>query len=349
LGGGTQHMTQMLANALCHQPELRIFVLGKSGDHSVFYPLDEAITYSILDNAPYRQVISWLKDVWLLSQYVRRHDIHILVNVDVSLGTFSLPLKGLHPRLKQVFWDHFHSGYNGACKRMESLRKQALHHGNAYVTLTPQDVDALKERHAPRTRLLSIPNIVPYAVSSLPYASDSKTLVTVGNMLPEKGFDLAVEAAAIVFKAHPDWRWEFYGNGTEQRRLRAQVARLGLKQNIRFMGRVPDLAEAYRRAALYVLPSRTEGFGLVLAEAKAFNLPVVAFDVPYGPRNLIQDGVNGLLVQPLDTQGLANAILALIENPARRLAFSQKAAMGLEELSTSRVAARWSDLFKEIA
>lgn len=339
-------MTQLLANALSERSGWRVSVLSKSDQgQAPFYPLGGKVSYAALDNEPFRGVRSWIKDLWLLWRYLHREQVDVLVNVDVALGLFTLPLKWVRHRTKQVFWEHFSVRYDTGNPRMGKLRRLALRYGDAYVTLTEQDACELsKGRH--RAKVTAIPNICSYALQKDGYDITSKVILSAGNLIPIKGFDLALEAASLVLPHHPDWSWHIYGDGSEEKRLRQRAKELGLEESVRFMGRSKSLEAAYRSAALYVLPSRSEGFGLVLAEAKAFRLPTVAFDIPFGPRTIIQDGVNGSLISPFDVQAMAEAILALIEDKALRIRYSEQAQLGMERFREADVVLKWEQLLK---
>ena len=279
---------------------------------------------------------------------MRRNKIDVLINVDVALGVFSLPQKILCPKVRQIFWEHFSVHYNGNNPRMSKLRRLALKHGDAYVALTPQDAQVLRAENETCCKTVNIPNICTYAPSDAPYNSSSKTVLSVGALINPKGFDLALEMAKKVFERHPDWKWEIYGDGSERAKLEEQAKTLGIQDRVRFMGRSQDLMPAYQNAAIYVLPSRSEGFGLVLLEAQANHLPTVAFDVPYGPRNIIEDGVNGFLVEPYDTDRMAEKLCRLIEDDALRLRFSQNADKDLPRYSAGQVVRSWKKLIGEL-
>lgn len=348
-GGGTEHMTQLVANALCQREDYRVFVLSKSANRPIpYYNLDSRITFDVLDQKPYRGAVSLLKDILLLKKYISRNDIHILVNVDVSLGTFSLPMKILRPRLKQVFWEHFCVHYSVGNKRMDSMRRQALKWGDMYVTLTPEDAEILNGNSSCRARVISIPNICPYQISAVPYDSESKTIISVGNTIPVKGMEYIIEAAKTVFLKHPDWKWEIYGDGSRLNALKKQVSENALLENVFFRGRDKNLMRKYRESAFLVMTSKSEGFGMALAEAQAFHLPTVAFDVPYGPRNIITDGVNGYLIPPFDTEAMSEKICELIENRALRKSFSEHAADDLDVLSSESVLLQWVKMLEEL-
>lgn len=347
--GGTEKMTQLLTDELSKYEGNKIFVLSKSNlKVKPGFTLDDKVIYSNLDNSRYIKIFSILKDIFLLRKFVRENKIDILINVDVSLGIFSLPLKILCPKLKQIFWEHFCVLYDIKNKRTAKIRKNALKYGDAYVVLTPQDKQQLEKIKTGRGGIINIPNICSFQHSHDDYDIHSKTILSVGNIIDVKGFDLALDAAVKVFKKHPDWSWKIYGSGSQEAELKQKVKELSLENNLKFMGRADDLTSAYKKTALFVLPSRSEGFGLVLIEAQAHNLPTVAFNVPYGPRNIVEHNINGYLIDPFDVDQMAEYICNLIENIELRKEFSANSAKNLYKYQANEVAQQWMTLFDKI-
>lgn len=341
LGGGTEHMTQVLANALARKSNCVYVLSKKDKTENPFYDLDSNIKYDVLDNDKYSGVKSIFKDILLLNRYVKKNKIEILINADVALALFSLPLAILSPKVKLVFWDHFNVSYDVANKRMSKYRQLALNYGDLYVTLTPQDANDLQWLGNKHCAIKYIPNICTYNESSEQYKLDSKLILSAGNMLPVKGFDLAIEAAEIIFKKHKDWKWEIYGDGIELETLKQKCKERGVDKYIHFPGRVKNLESAYKNAAIFVLSSKSEGFGLVLVEAQAFHLPIVAFDVPYGPRNVIRDGINGYLVEPFNIEKMASRINELIEDAEKRNEFAKMSTIDLKRWSEQSIVDEW--------
>ena len=347
--GGTEHMTQLLANQLSYDENYNVFVLSKSlKEGKVFFPLKENIQFYVLDNQPFKGAISLIKEILFLNKFVKINNIDILINVDVSLGLFSLPLKILKPKLKQVFWEHFSFHFDIFSSRTKLLRKLALKFGDAYITLTPEDTQQFKCVIKKPCLICDIPNICSLSLSSQEYNLNCKRIVSVGNFNYAKGFDLALNVAEQVFEKHPDWSWDLYGDGAEFENLYNIAEQKNILTNFNFKGRVSDLNQIYTVASICVLPSRTEGFGLVLVEAQAYNLPTVAFDVPYGPRNIIKNGVNGYLIEPFNINEMATRICELIENPNLAIEFSKNASNDLEKYNAEKVAIQWKNLLGDL-
>ena len=176
-------------------------------------------------------------------------------------------------------------------------------------------------------------------------------IVQVARVAAEKQPSHTVAAFARVYHQVPTARLEFWGyaNGDTEQRVRQQVADLGLEGVVRFCGYTSDVGAVYDRAQLGVLPSRAEGFSLMLLEAQAHGLPMVANDVKYGPAEIIQDQRSGWLTQNGDIAGLAHAMTTLLTDDARREAYSQAAYQAAQRYSAERVWTAWQPLLTRFA
>jgi glycosyltransferase involved in cell wall biosynthesis len=172
-----------------------------------------------------------------------------------------------------------------------------------------------------------------------PYPRDPALVVAVGRLSPEKDF-----AALISAFADLPGRLVIIGEGPERPRLERLIARLGLAPRVELPGFRSDPETVVRRAALFVSASRHEGFGNAIVEALACGTPVVATDVPHGPRSILADGQFGLLVRPGDPQALAEAIRVGLTTPVDRSALRARAADFTTEAAVRRFGAMLGDL-----
>jgi glycosyltransferase involved in cell wall biosynthesis len=201
-------------------------------------------------------------------------------------------------------------------------------------------------RTAP-VRVVHIPNAVA-PLDGGDAALESKVVVAAGRLETQKGFDLLLRAWSRVAAAHPDWQLRIYGAGARHDDLRALIGALGLEGSARLMGRTPRLGEAMAEASLFVLSSRFEGFGMVIVEAMSKGLPVVSFDCPRGPGEIIRNGRDGIVVPNGDVDGLANGMLELIEHAARRRSYGAAAFENARSYDALAIAERWEDLLREL-
>ena len=193
----------------------------------------------------------------------------------------------------------------------QALRHQIARHYpklDLVSVLTERDAEDYRAVLGGRVNVVRVPNAAPDLGTRR--VGDAKVVVAAGRLTRQKGFDLLIDAYAQVAHRYPDWQLHIYGSGEERGRLLAQILRLGLERQVRLMGYSAELSEKLSQAALYVMSSRVEGFPMVLLEAMAVGLPVVSFDCPNGPADLVRQGTNGVLVPAGDVGGLADALCA---------------------------------------
>ena len=142
------------------------------------------------------------------------------------------------------------------------------------------------------------------------------------------------------------WSLRICGEGNDRTMLESLIAQLGLGSEIQLVGQVSDIESEYEGAGLFVLSSRFEGFGLVVLEALGFGVPVVSFDCPAGPSEIIEDGIDGVLVSPEDVEGLACAIATVMNNEAKRLAMAKAALRERPQFTEEVIGAQWISLFE---
>ena len=175
-----------------------------------------------------------------------------------------------------------------------------------------------------------------------------RRVVTIGRYAYQKGYDLLLQAWAEVEKHYPDWSLDIYGMG-DQTSYRQLMSDLGIDaRRCRLNGPVADVVKTYTDSSVFVLSSRFEGFGLVLVEAMACGLPVVSFDCPAGPDEIITDGVDGLLVPSGDVHALAGKLMTLMADEALRERLGQQARQSARRYEMAAIATQWKDLFDQL-
>jgi glycosyltransferase involved in cell wall biosynthesis len=172
-----------------------------------------------------------------------------------------------------------------------------------------------------------------------------KVVVAAARYDHQKGLDRLVEAWALVAPHHPDWVLKVFGSGPLEKELRAQVAALGLTESFLLMGPTADMERELRRASVYALSSRHEGLPMVLAEAMACGVPCVAFDCAPGIREIVTDGLDGLVVPPGDVPALAAGLRRLMEDEATRRRFGAAARTSVRRFDLEGVLDDWEQLF----
>ncbi|HEY6351159.1 MAG TPA: glycosyltransferase family 4 protein [Candidatus Angelobacter sp.] len=204
-----------------------------------------------------------------------------------------------------------------------------------------------------RVRGYVIPNPValPPGFAQYQKQQERKTghvVSAMGRLVPQKGFDILLRAFAQIADRHPDWSLVVMGRGPLKAELELQSNALNLGDRVHFPGEVSDPFAALRAADLFVLSSRFEGFANVLCEAMACGLPVVSFDCPSGPSDIIHDGLDGILVPPQDVDALAAAMDRLMGDYGERTRLASRAPEVLKHFGADRILNMWQELFEEL-
>lgn len=342
-GGGTERITQILANGLCEQANYEIYVLNLNNDSGKsFYPLNENIHFVVLNSAGIKKKIIELR------HFLKKESIDILINVDVMLGIYSLPATFLQNKTKIISWEMFNIRNDIGSKHTDMIRKICLRRSSYYVNQTKGDMEAFIREMPVKCPITYIYNPCEIDTAYTGYDIKSKTIVTAGHFFYTKGYDLAVEVAKKVFRKHSDWCWKFYGDGKELEKIKKMVRENNLENNVIFCDRTNHILEEYKKASLYVMTSRTEGFGLVLTEAKSCNLPTIAYDIDFGPREIIDDAVSGYLVKAYDSNVMAEKICELIEDEGKRVLFAKRAKDNCGKFTKETFISKWMDIFDKI-
>ena len=223
-----------------------------------------------------------------------------------------------------------------------ALMKRAAKKFDKFIVLTTGN---LKEWKGNNTMVIPNPlSFYPEAKAKL----ENKTVIAVGSHSYIKGYDLLLLAWREVIRDHPDWVLTIYGKIDDNKTYLKQAETLGLQDHVIFFHPVKDIQHKYMESSIMVLPSRSEGFGMVLIEAMACGVPCVSFDCPEGPADIIGDGENGFLVANGNIEELASKIMVLIEEEDRRKTMGKKAKQQVRRYLPKRVVSQWDDLFKSL-
>ena len=211
--------------------------------------------------------------------------------------------------------------------------KLAVSRFDALIALTPDDAKCW----SPYIKTVSIPNCLPYR-PHLPadLSVEKKRVVAAGRLDYQKGQDLLLKAWKSVEEAHPDWRLDIFGDGQEKATLNSQISSLNLK-TVTLHPSTTDIYTEYLNSDFLVCSSRWESFGLILIEAMSCGIPAVSFDCNNGPRSIIADGQDGLLVKNGDTDDLTDKINYLIEHSDLRQQMGQAAYKNVARFSEEEV------------
>lgn len=214
---------------------------------------------------------------------------------------------------------------------------------DAFVVLTEED-----RKYWKHARNISVIYNACTLTVSKPAELENKYVIAVGRLTEQKGFDLLIHIWKEVNELHPDWQLVIVGEGPQKAVLEEKIKNLHLENKIEIRPFTHFIASAYLESSIYLLTSRYEGFPMVLVEAMACGLPVVAFSCPLGPCEIICNGRNGFLVPVDDYDLFAKRCCQLIEDVDLRKRMGQEAILNSKRFSENEIMKQWDTLFKSL-
>ncbi|MCM1246222.1 MAG: glycosyltransferase [Roseburia sp.] len=353
--GGAQQVLCNIVNALAEEPsgerEYEIYVISLIHEKGkCAYELAEGIHYhNILPyKARIREVI--MKAGKDFRKYCMENEIGFLFYVGVYAG-FMGGILGKRLDIPKVFCDHGALMNQWDDHVVRFMRRMGVRYSDRTVVLTKQSEKAYYEKfHYEPGRVMTIYNWIDDAIFSHAgaYDADSRRLLTAGRFSKEKGMDLLVDTAVQLKEKTTEFVWEVYGEGELFEEIRQRIHEEGLEKNVKLMGLANGMETCYQGHCMYVLTSYREGLPLTLLEAKANHLPLVSFDIVSGPAEIIEDGRDGVLVPPYDTEGMAEKIYELLINSEKRVRMSEQSSWNLDEFKKEKILNQWKALIGEM-
>ena len=177
----------------------------------------------------------------------------------------------------------------------------------------------------------------------------SKRVIAVGRLDYQKGFDYLIKAWKQIYKEYPDWKLDIYGDGPLRKELEVQIKDNGLSHVLHLQGVSSNIVKEYQNHSFIVSSSRAEGFPLVLIEASACGLPIVSFDCPSGPSEIVEHGGNGFLISPVgNIDAMANRVMQLMADKSLRQEMGRRSLELSQRFKLENIAAEWIKLYNQL-
>lgn len=350
--GGMERVLSVCANALCQDVEVSIITIYQMG-RPCYFPIDDKIScYDLgLENVANKKLLKKR-----MADFLTGHHFDIVVSMG---GIDMYYLHSVKDGSKKLFWFHFAIdiakttwiGPNPNLLKKIKAQLQTwkrIYYARKYdkiVVISKADLEAWKKY---TNKVVCIYN--PVTIGN-PVQADlsSKKVISVGRLDYQKGFDYLIDAWGLVAEKHKDWLLDIYGEGPLREELQCQIDKQGLHNSVRLCGRTPNITEKYAQHSIYVMSSRAEGLGLVLIEAASCGLPLISYDCPSGPSEIVTDEENGYLIPHVgDIDAMAEKICLLIENAELRKQMGEKAKLMVDKFSPLKIKEQWINLFDSI-
>lgn len=274
----------------------------------------------------------------------------IIITLSGQIDYYLLPFMAAGtPLIKEFHSSIFSDGNNTG---NASLVKKLLSKLDPFISQKYSRLVVLNDDEKNLMRYGKI-SIMPNALSHYPPGAklENKIVISAGRIAPVKGYDLLLKAWGEASGSHSDWKLHIYGDGEIglKSNLKKLARDMGIDGSVSFCGDRDDLMEKMSEASIYVMSSHSECFPLALLEAMSCGLPAISFDCPTGPRNIISNGEDGLLVRAGDISGLARNICKLMDDVTMRKRIGASARSSAAKYSADIVIPMWLALFEELA
>lgn len=350
--GGAERVISIMANYWAeHGQNVTLVTVGSQ--ETDFYTLDPRVRrvglHMMRDSSNFFAAV-WgnVLRVWRLRQTIRDSHPDVILSFVDKTNVLAL-VSSLGLRKPVITSERIDPRQYEIGLIWEGLRRIVYPRAAAVVVQT-HGVRSWAERLVNRTRVYVIPNPVQVPATSIECNGAQKLensrqiVAAMGRLDRQKGFDLLLKAFARCAEQHTDWSLMILGEGDERASLEAIASELGIKDRVTMPGRTRDPFRILRGTDLFVLSSRYEGFPNALVEAMACKLPVICTDCPSGPRDIVRDGVDGILVPPNDVNALAEVMDRLMANQTERRYLAAHAVKVTERFGVDKVMNMWDEL-----
>lgn len=342
---GAERMTAVIANALAERG-YRVFVLSLWDQDSVF-PLHASVSHDALFEQRPSFKSAYLSTVLGIRRFVRQHNIDVLIEVDTMLTLFTVPAT-LGQNVRRIAWEHCHFDEDLGRRARRMARWLAGRCDDAVVVLSERDRMNWIQSGFPGAKLRTIGNALAFPLPILATPATPPVLLAVGRLTHAKGFDTLLRAWRIAHDTLPTWQLRIVGEGEERHTLEGLCNSLGITASVALPGVTHDIEAEYRAASAFCLSSRYEGFGLVLIESMAYGLPVAATDCETGPKTILRDGANAIVVPVDDVEALASAIIRVCSNASCRATLSRAGRQTAAQYTPEQIGVQWAALLDEV-
>lgn len=290
--------------------------------------------YNLEKISKYKRAEMIVKAAKSLRNFLKNNKFDTVIT-QAFLPTFLYWLYGNNVQ-KHIICEHFN--YNLYNFLVTKIRNYIYRKADNIVTLTEADAEKFR---AIGLNPISIPNMISVPIKE--HSFEGRRLLSVGRLHKQKGYDLLIDAMPAVFKKFPNWQLDIFGEGEERDNLQKKIDSYSLSSNISLKGYTNDVQSELLSSDIFIVSSRYEGFPMIIVEALASGLPVVSFNCPEGPRQLLERGA-GLLVEVGNIESLSENIIKLIESRELRNRCRENGYRNIKKYKPEVIMKKWAQL-----
>jgi glycosyltransferase involved in cell wall biosynthesis len=341
--GGTERVGSMIANGLSEAGYDVILASISHGDKPFFSINKEIKLISLMSFSGHR-LFRIPNTIYKLRKLLKEEEIDALIVVETLCAQFTLPAAIGLP-VKHICWEHFNFNNDLGVIGRRVARQLAARYCDSVVTLTERDKQYWLKKTRHKSQITAIENPCPFPPQDYIKRENTKTVLAVGRLNYQKGFDMLLEAWIQVSSSMPEWKLVIVGEGEDRSKLTEFIKKNGLMESVDLVGNTSDVSKYYKEAEIFCLSSRFEGFPMVLLETLAFGLPVVSFDCDTGPAEILED-TGSILVPQNNINKLALSLLELMNDEKKRKIIGSKGKEKSEIYQPKNIIKQWIELLE---
>lgn len=345
--GGAQRVMSIVANYWATQGwDVTLITLVDRSQPS-FYHLEPQIKLKqlgIIGDSP--NLFTFVQTAWQRIKMLRVAIVESEPDVVISFlntGNVLTLIACWNLNIPIIVSEHSYPAFEDANKFWQLLMKLTYRHADLVTVLTENALPFYPAEQGYRSIVMPNPVIIPTAEVVTEQLLPKPTLIALGRLHPVKGFDLLLQAFHRLQDRYSDWNLTILGEGPSRAELEELRSQLNLTDRVHLPGQVQNVNAYLRQSDIFVLSSRFEGFPMALCEAMACGLPVIATDCLSGPRDIITDRVDGILVPMEDLDALTDGLAVLMSDPMQRQQLAQAAPQVLDRFGLEQVMKMWND------
>lgn len=333
LPGGAERVICNVANFLYEEcgEDIEIITITQKNSELYYYLNNKIVVQNLKINTRKNTILKILDKIKIIRAIKK-----IKSDMYIGVGTLATLLMYLSISKDKLF-AYEHIEFDAVNKKLRLFRNYIYKQIKGIICLTSID----KEKYLRLSKnVYLIPNFLPFypeEKSSL----EQKKILSVGRLTKRKGFDMLIQAISFIKNEIKDWNIEIIGEGEEKENLLNLIKKEKLEKNIIITSPTTKIIEKYLESSIYVMSSTYEGFGMVLAEAMSCGVPCISFDCPTGPGDIIENNIDGILVEEKNTIALAEAIKKIIKDENLRKEMGKKAKLNILKYSKIEIASKW--------